>query len=162
LQVREASATVKHRHGIGADRKIRCDERKLSRAVVRNEVRSAAKIGTDHTIERPEARTVSQNGEAVGESGAEAVVEREPERSTQIRAAADIEPVVLRPRQKSADVDVEFASLFVHSLWRAKSYFLVPLKAHAFSLDAKFATHPGRRFSVEAEVRSWWKTGHYR
>ena len=56
----------------------------------------------------------------------------------------------------------EFASLFVHSLWRAKSYFLVPLKAHAFSLDAKFATHPLRRFSVEDEVRSWWKTGRYR
>jgi hypothetical protein len=56
----------------------------------------------------------------------------------------------------------EFASLFVHSLWRVKSYFLVPLKAHAFSLDAKFATHPGRRFSVEDEVRSWWKTGRYR
>ena len=55
----------------------------------------------------------------------------------------------------------EFSELFVRGFLRARSYFLAPLKAHAFGLDAKFAAHPGVRFSVEDEVRQWWRAGRY-
>jgi hypothetical protein len=55
----------------------------------------------------------------------------------------------------------EFSELFVRGFLRARSYFLSPLKAHAFTLDAKFAAHPGVRFSVEDDVRQWWKDGRY-
>jgi hypothetical protein len=55
----------------------------------------------------------------------------------------------------------EFTQLFVRRFLRARSYFLVPLKAHAFSLDARFAAHPGVRFSVEHEIRQWWQAGKY-
>ena len=55
----------------------------------------------------------------------------------------------------------EFTQLFVRGFLRARSYFLVPMKAHAFSLDARFAAHPGIRFSVEHEIRQWWKAGKY-
>lgn len=55
----------------------------------------------------------------------------------------------------------EFASLFLKGFLRARSYFLVPLKAHAFSLDARFAAYPEKPFPVEDEIRSWWKSGRY-
>lgn len=55
----------------------------------------------------------------------------------------------------------EFTQLFVRGFLQARSYFLVPMKAHAFSLDARFAAHPGIRFSVEHEIRQWWKAGKY-
>ena len=55
----------------------------------------------------------------------------------------------------------EFASLFVRGFLQARSYFLVPLKAHAFSLDARFAANPGSPFPVEDEIRTWWRTGRY-
>ena len=55
----------------------------------------------------------------------------------------------------------EFTELFVRGFLRARSYFLVPLKAHAFGLDAKFAANPGTRFSVEDEIRAWWRDCRY-
>jgi hypothetical protein len=54
-----------------------------------------------------------------------------------------------------------FAELFVRGFLRARSYFLVPLKAQAFNLDAKFAANPSQRFPVEEEVRQWWRAGRY-
>ncbi|HEY1423371.1 MAG TPA: hypothetical protein VGF20_07960 [Candidatus Acidoferrum sp.] len=56
---------------------------------------------------------------------------------------------------------VEFSELFVREFLRARSYFLVPLKAHAFGLDARFAAQPGVRFSVEKDVLEWWRGGRY-
>jgi hypothetical protein len=55
----------------------------------------------------------------------------------------------------------EFTRLFVRGFLRARSYFLVPMKAHAFALDARFAAHPGVRFPVELEIRQWWQAGRY-
>jgi hypothetical protein len=55
----------------------------------------------------------------------------------------------------------EFSELFVREFLRARSYFLVPLKAHAFGLDARFAAQPGVRFSVEKDVLEWWRGGRY-
>jgi hypothetical protein len=55
----------------------------------------------------------------------------------------------------------EFSELFVRGFLRARSYFLSPLKAHAFGLDAKFAAQPGVRFSVEDDVQKWWRDGRY-
>jgi hypothetical protein len=55
----------------------------------------------------------------------------------------------------------EFTELFVRGFLRARSYFLVPMKAHAFALDARFAANPGVRFSVEDEIRAWWRSGRY-
>ena len=55
----------------------------------------------------------------------------------------------------------EFTELFVRGFLRARSYFLVPMKAHAFALDARFAANPGVRFSVEDEIRDWWRAGRY-
>jgi hypothetical protein len=55
----------------------------------------------------------------------------------------------------------EFTDLFVRGFLQARSYFLVPMKAHAFALDARFAANPGVRFSVEGEIREWWRTGRY-
>ena len=55
----------------------------------------------------------------------------------------------------------EFTELFVRGFLRARSYFLVPLKAHAFALDARFASNPLDRFSVEKEIDSWRLDGRY-
>lgn len=55
----------------------------------------------------------------------------------------------------------EFTGLFVRGFLRARSYFLLPMKAHAFALDARFAANPGVRFSVEDEIRDWWRAGRY-
>jgi hypothetical protein len=56
---------------------------------------------------------------------------------------------------------LEFSELFVRGFLRARSYFLVPMKAHAFGLDARFAAQPGVRFSVEKDVFEWWRDGRY-
>jgi len=48
-----------------------------------------------------------------------------------------------------------YAELFVMGFLQARSYFLVPLKAHAFALDTRYAEDPEARFSVEAEVLRW-------
>jgi hypothetical protein len=55
----------------------------------------------------------------------------------------------------------EFTDLFVRGFLKARSYFLAPLKAHAFGLDARFAANPGVRFSVEKEIRDFWQRGKY-
>jgi hypothetical protein len=55
----------------------------------------------------------------------------------------------------------EFTDLFVRGFLQARSYFLVPLKAHAFALDARYASNPDDHFSVEDEIRDWWRLGHY-
>ncbi len=55
----------------------------------------------------------------------------------------------------------EFTDLFVRGFLKARSYFLAPLKAHAFGLDARFAANPGVRFSVEKEVCDFWQRGKY-
>ena len=55
----------------------------------------------------------------------------------------------------------EFTELFVRGFLRARSYFLVPLKAHAFALDARFASNPLDRFSVEKEIDAWRLDGRY-
>lgn len=48
-----------------------------------------------------------------------------------------------------------FAELFVTGFLQARSYFLIPLKAHAFALDTRYAEDPNTRFSVEDEVLRW-------
>jgi hypothetical protein len=48
-----------------------------------------------------------------------------------------------------------FAELFVRGFLQARSYFLIPLKAHAFALDTRYAEDPETRFSVEDEVLRW-------
>lgn len=55
----------------------------------------------------------------------------------------------------------EFTDLFVRGFLAARSYFLAPLKAHAFGLDARFAANPGVRFSVESEIHDFWRRGKY-
>ncbi len=55
----------------------------------------------------------------------------------------------------------EFTELFVRGFLRARSYFLVPLKAQAFGLDAKFVANPGTQFSVEDEIRAWRRDCRY-
>jgi hypothetical protein len=55
----------------------------------------------------------------------------------------------------------EFARLFVRGFIHGRSYFLVPLKAHAFNLDALFAANPDKPFSVEDEIDAWLRTGRY-
>lgn len=54
-----------------------------------------------------------------------------------------------------------FARLMLCGFLRAKSYFMIPLKAHAFSLDCQFAEHPERGFSVETEVSRWAEQDRY-
>jgi len=54
-----------------------------------------------------------------------------------------------------------YAELWVHGFVDTKVHFTVPLEAHAFSLESKFAGPPGERFSVEDEVRLWLKQGRY-
>jgi hypothetical protein len=48
-----------------------------------------------------------------------------------------------------------FAELFVVGFLQARSYFLVPLKAHAFALDTRYAEDSQAPFSVEDEIRRW-------
>jgi hypothetical protein len=48
-----------------------------------------------------------------------------------------------------------FAELFVVGFLQARSYFLVPLKAHAFALDTRYAEDGQKPFSVEDEIRRW-------
>jgi hypothetical protein len=55
----------------------------------------------------------------------------------------------------------DYTESYVRSLLQTKSHVMVPLEAHAFSLDAKFAGNPVDAFSVEDEVRSWVQDGRY-
>jgi hypothetical protein len=54
-----------------------------------------------------------------------------------------------------------FSELFAREVLRVRSYSLVPMKAQAFALDVRFAAHPERAFSVEAEIRAWLDEGRY-
>ena len=54
-----------------------------------------------------------------------------------------------------------YAELFIRGFLRTRSYFMVPLKSHAFAMDLRFAQHPSDYFSVEAEIRRWVKEGRY-
>ena len=48
-----------------------------------------------------------------------------------------------------------YTELFVRSFIRTRFHFSVPLEAHAFSLESKFARAVSGRFSVEQQVRLW-------
>ena len=48
-----------------------------------------------------------------------------------------------------------YVDSFVRSFLKTQSHFNVPLEAHAFTLEYKFAEDPTRRFSVEEEVSQW-------
>jgi hypothetical protein len=54
-----------------------------------------------------------------------------------------------------------YANLFVRSFLNTKLHFSVPLEAHAFSLESKFAATPPNRFSVEDQVHLWARTARY-
>jgi hypothetical protein len=54
-----------------------------------------------------------------------------------------------------------YCDLFVRSFVNTKLHFSVPLEAHAFSLESKFASTPAARFSVEDQVRLWAKQARY-
>jgi hypothetical protein len=54
-----------------------------------------------------------------------------------------------------------FSNLFVRGFLRSKSYFMTPMKAHAFTLDCQFAGNRERGFSVETEVVRWAEEGRY-
>jgi hypothetical protein len=54
-----------------------------------------------------------------------------------------------------------YADLFVRSFVNTKLHFSVPLEAHAFSLESKFASTPAHRFSVDEQVRLWVKQARY-
>lgn len=54
-----------------------------------------------------------------------------------------------------------YSNLFVRSFVNTKLHFSVPLEAHAFSLESKFAGAPAQRFSVEDQIRLWVKQSRY-
>lgn len=54
-----------------------------------------------------------------------------------------------------------YCELFVRSFVNTKLHFSVPLEAHAFSLESKFAAAPPNRFSVDDQVRLWANQGRY-
>jgi hypothetical protein len=54
-----------------------------------------------------------------------------------------------------------YADLFVRSFVNTKLHFSVPLEAHAFALESKFAGSTANRFSVEDQVRLWAKQARY-
>ena len=54
-----------------------------------------------------------------------------------------------------------YTGLFVRGILRTRSYFTVPLEAHAFLLESEFARNPAQPFSVEERVRLWTNQGRY-
>jgi len=54
-----------------------------------------------------------------------------------------------------------YTELFVRSFIKTKLHFSVPLEAHTFSLESKFAANPVESFSVEDRVRLWARQGRY-
>jgi hypothetical protein len=54
-----------------------------------------------------------------------------------------------------------YCELFVRGFLSTKHHFSVPLEAHTFSLESKFAANPADRFSVEDRVRLWVHQGRY-
>jgi hypothetical protein len=54
-----------------------------------------------------------------------------------------------------------YADLFVRAFLRTNAHYTVPLEAHAFALESKFAVRPDTAFSVEEQVRLWLREGRY-
>jgi hypothetical protein len=54
-----------------------------------------------------------------------------------------------------------YADLLVRGYLRTNAHFAVPLEAHAFALESKFARNSTESFSVEEQVRLWVKEGRY-
>jgi hypothetical protein len=54
-----------------------------------------------------------------------------------------------------------YTELFVRSFLRTRSHISVPLEAHAFALESKFAGDPVQTFSVEERVCLWINQGRY-
>jgi len=54
-----------------------------------------------------------------------------------------------------------YAELFVRNFVNTRFHFLVPLEAHAFFLESKFARPAGEKFSVEDQVHLWAKQNRY-
>ena len=54
-----------------------------------------------------------------------------------------------------------YTELFVHSFLNTRFHFRVPLEAHAFYLESKFARPAAKSFSVEDQVRLWVKQNRY-
>lgn len=55
----------------------------------------------------------------------------------------------------------QYSELFVRSFVNTRFHFTVPLEAHVFSMESKFARPSVERFSVEDQVRLWVKQGRY-
>ena len=54
-----------------------------------------------------------------------------------------------------------YTELFVHSFVNTGFHFRVPIEAHAFFLESKFARPAAESFSVEEQVRLWVKQNRY-
>jgi hypothetical protein len=54
-----------------------------------------------------------------------------------------------------------YTELFVRSFVNARFHFLVPVEAHAFFLESKFARPSAEKFSVEDQVRLWARQNRY-
>jgi hypothetical protein len=54
-----------------------------------------------------------------------------------------------------------YADLMVRGFLRTNAHFTVPLEAHAFALESKFARNGSSGFSVEEQVRLWIREGRY-
>jgi hypothetical protein len=54
-----------------------------------------------------------------------------------------------------------YTELFVHSFVNTRFHFRVPLEAHVFFLESKFARPATESFSVEDQVRLWVKQNRY-
>jgi hypothetical protein len=54
-----------------------------------------------------------------------------------------------------------YSDLLVRGFLRTNAHFAVPLEAHAFALESKFARNSTESFSVEEQVRLWVREGRY-
>ena len=54
-----------------------------------------------------------------------------------------------------------YTDLFVRAFLRTNAHYTVPLEAHAFALESKFAVRPDTAFSAEEQVRLWLREGRY-
>jgi len=54
-----------------------------------------------------------------------------------------------------------YTELFVRSFAANRLHVMVPLEAHAFNLESRFARRPPEQFWVADEVLSWAETGRY-
>jgi hypothetical protein len=54
-----------------------------------------------------------------------------------------------------------YSDLLVRGFLRTNAHFAVPLEAHAFALESKFARNSTESFSVEEQVHLWVREGRY-